>query len=145
MTIRSWLAAATVGLLAAGALGAAPAGAADAPYKVLVFSKTAGFRHSSVPNGIAAIQALGSADNFTVTATEDANAFTTANLAQYQAVVFMSTGALLGTLTLSNTGGWDTLREAALPLATNCATSVFLVFHGGSGSLFDIDEFSLIG
>jgi type 1 glutamine amidotransferase len=91
MTIRSWLAAATVGLLTAGALGAAPASAADAPYKVLVFSKTAGFRHSSIPNGIAAIQTLGSANNFTVTATEDANAFTAANLAQYQTVVFMST------------------------------------------------------
>ena len=40
--------------------------------KVLVFSKTAGFRHSSIPNGIAAIQQLGSANGFTVTATEDA-------------------------------------------------------------------------
>jgi type 1 glutamine amidotransferase len=91
MTIRSWLAAATVGLIAAGTLSTAPACAADAPYKVLVFSKTAGFRHSSIPNGIAAVQALGSANNFTVTATEDANAFTAANLAQYQTVVFMST------------------------------------------------------
>src|SRR3954447_20023374 len=91
MPIRSWLAAATVGLIAAGTLSTAPACAADAPYKVLVFSKTAGFRHSSIPNGIAAVQALGSANNFTVTATEDANAFTAANLAQYEAVVFLST------------------------------------------------------
>ncbi|MET8203063.1 ThuA domain-containing protein [Micromonospora taraxaci] len=59
--------------------------------KVLVFSKTAGFRHSSIPNGIAAIQQLGSANGFTVTSTEDANQFTTSNLAQYQAVVFLST------------------------------------------------------
>jgi len=27
--------------------------------RVLVFSKTAGFRHSSIPNGIAAIRKLG--------------------------------------------------------------------------------------
>jgi type 1 glutamine amidotransferase len=59
--------------------------------KVLVFSKTAGFRHSSIPNGIAAIQQLGSANGFTVTATEDANQFTTANLAQFQAVIWLST------------------------------------------------------
>ncbi|MET8041303.1 ThuA domain-containing protein [Micromonospora sp. NPDC005215] len=59
--------------------------------KVLVFSKTAGFRHSAIPNGIAAIQQLGSANGFTVTATEDSGQFTTSNLAQYQAVVFMST------------------------------------------------------
>ena len=58
---------------------------------MLVFSKTAGFRHSSIPNGIAAIQALGAANGFTVDATEDAAQFTTANLAQYQAVIWLST------------------------------------------------------
>ncbi|WP_347405293.1 ThuA domain-containing protein [Asanoa sp. WMMD1127] len=72
------------------ALYAAPASAAPVT-RVLVFSKTAGFRHSSIPNGIAAIQQLGSQNGFTVTATEDANQFTTANLAQYQVVVFLST------------------------------------------------------
>jgi type 1 glutamine amidotransferase len=65
--------------------------AADAPYDVLVFSKTAGFRHDSIPAGIQAIRELGAANNFTVTATEDAAAFTTANLAQYEAVVFLNT------------------------------------------------------
>jgi type 1 glutamine amidotransferase len=65
--------------------------AADPPYRVLVFSKTAGFRHDSIPAGIQAIRDLGATNNFTVDATEDANAFTTANLANYKAVVFMST------------------------------------------------------
>jgi type 1 glutamine amidotransferase len=59
--------------------------------RVLVFSKTAGFRHSSIPQGIAAIRQLGQANGFTVVATEDARAFTTQNLAQYQAVVWLST------------------------------------------------------
>jgi type 1 glutamine amidotransferase len=59
--------------------------------KVLVFSRTAGFRHDSIPNGIAAIQQLGTANGFSVTATEDANQFTTANLAQYQAVIWLQT------------------------------------------------------
>ncbi|MFE0527031.1 ThuA domain-containing protein [Micromonospora parva] len=73
-------------------LVALPTPASAAPLtKVLVFSKTAGFRHSSIPNGIAAIQQLGSANGFTVTATEDAAQFTTSNLAQYQTVVFLST------------------------------------------------------
>ena len=63
-----------------------------------MFSKTAGFRHSSIPNGIAAIQQLGAANGFTVTATEDAGQFTTANLAQYQVVVWLSTtGDVLNT------------------------------------------------
>ena len=65
--------------------------AADPPYRVLVFSKTAGFRHDSIPAGIAAFRALGSANNFTVDATEDANAFNTTNLANYKAVVWLST------------------------------------------------------
>nr|WP_254549513.1 ThuA domain-containing protein [Catellatospora tritici] len=74
---------------------ATPAAAAPLT-KVLVFSKTAGFRHSSIPNGIAAIQALGSANGFTVTATEDAAQFNAANLAQYQVVVWlMTTGDVL--------------------------------------------------
>ncbi|MEU8331581.1 ThuA domain-containing protein [Micromonospora sp. NPDC048839] len=70
---------------------ATPASAADAPYDVLVFSKTAGFRHDAIPVGIQTIRDLGAANNFTVTATEDANTFTTSNLAQYEAVVFLNT------------------------------------------------------
>ena len=77
--------------LAACTLNASPAAAADAPYDVLVFSKTAGFRHDAIGVGIQTVRDLGAANNFTVTATEDANAFTTANLAQYEAVVFLST------------------------------------------------------
>jgi type 1 glutamine amidotransferase len=74
------------------ALGAAPpASAADAPYDVLVFSKTAGFRHDSIPQGIAMIRELGAANNFTVTATEDAAQFTAGTLAQYETVVFLNT------------------------------------------------------
>ncbi|WP_214111320.1 ThuA domain-containing protein, partial [Acrocarpospora catenulata] len=73
---------------------AAPANAATAAapdFKVLVFSKTAGFRHDSIPDGIAAIQKLGQENNFAVDATEDSALFTDANLAQYQAVIFLST------------------------------------------------------
>ena len=58
---------------------------------VLVFSKTGGFRHDSIDEGIAAIQSLGTANGFTVTATEDAAAFTDQNLAQFDVVVFLST------------------------------------------------------
>jgi type 1 glutamine amidotransferase len=60
-------------------------------YRVLVFSKTAGFRHESIPAGIQAIRELGAAHGFAVDATQDAGAFTPANLTRYQAVVFLST------------------------------------------------------
>ena len=60
-------------------------------FAVLVFSKTAGFRHDSIPDGIAAIRALGTKHGFTVDDTEDAGRFTEASLARYKAVVFLST------------------------------------------------------
>ncbi|MFI6034421.1 ThuA domain-containing protein [Streptomyces sp. NPDC051315] len=65
--------------------------------RVLVFSKTAGFRHDSIPDGIAAVRQLGATSGFTVDATEDAGAFTPSNLRRYDAVVFLSTtGDVLG-------------------------------------------------
>ncbi|TXS32913.1 DUF1080 domain-containing protein [Streptomyces sp. adm13(2018)] len=70
---------------------AAGTAVADPAYKVLVFSKTAGYRHASITPGIAALRDLGAANDFTVDATEDAQAFTTGNLGQYKAVVFLST------------------------------------------------------
>jgi len=85
------MAAALVTLVSAALVWTATPASAAPLTKVLVFSKTAGFRHSSIPNGIAAIQQLGAANGFTVTATEDASQFTTANLAQYQAVIWLST------------------------------------------------------
>ncbi|MEU6143689.1 ThuA domain-containing protein [Streptomyces sp. NPDC047081] len=59
--------------------------------RVLVFSKTAGFRHDSIPTGIEAVKQLGTDGGFTVDATEDAGAFTGKNLGRYDAVVFLST------------------------------------------------------
>ena len=60
-------------------------------FKALVFSKTAAFRHASIPHGIAAIQKLGMENGFVVSATEDAALFTAAILAQYRVVIFLST------------------------------------------------------
>jgi len=89
--LRTALAAVAVAAATVLALAPAAASAADPAYKVLVFSKTAGFRHSSIPNGIQAIRDLGATNNFTVDATEDAAAFSGSNLAQYRAVVFLLT------------------------------------------------------
>jgi type 1 glutamine amidotransferase len=69
---------------------AVPAAQAANPFRLLVFSKTTGFRHDSIPAGIAAIQKLGQQNNFTVDATEDDTQFTDANLAKYAVVVFLS-------------------------------------------------------
>jgi type 1 glutamine amidotransferase len=65
-------------------------------FRVLVFSKTLGFRHANIPLGVAAIVQLGKEQAFAVDATEDSSAFSSENLAHYQVVVFLSvTGDVL--------------------------------------------------
>ncbi len=59
--------------------------------RVLVFTKTAGYRHASIPDGIAAIQKLGAENGFLVDTTENANNFQEDTLQKYAAVVFLST------------------------------------------------------
>ena len=71
--------------------GAARAESSEPAFSVLIFSKTAGFRHDSIPAGIAAIRALGEQNNFRVDASEDAAIFSDDNLAQYRVVIFLNT------------------------------------------------------
>jgi type 1 glutamine amidotransferase len=65
-------------------------------FRVLVFSKTLGFRHQNIPLGIEAIRQLGAEHGFAVDASEDSTVFTPENLARYKTVVFLSaTGDIL--------------------------------------------------
>ncbi len=73
------------------ALVCVPVAARSQESRILVFSKTAGFRHSSIGAGLAAIRKLGQENAFSVDATEDAGAFTSKNLARYRAIVFLNT------------------------------------------------------
>src|SRR4029453_10652356 len=78
----------------AAATSTAPATTATTsggPGRVLVFSKTTGFRHQSIPDGINALRDIGVQLSLKVDATEDANRIADASLARYQAVVFLST------------------------------------------------------
>ena len=60
-------------------------------FRALVFSKTAAFRHDSIPQGIAAVQSLGNQYGFQVDATEDASLFRDDVLSHYDVVIWMST------------------------------------------------------
>ena len=77
-------------------LGSCSSGKADRSQpkptaSILIFSKTSGFYHESIPAGIRAIQALGQEHNFQVDTTTNAALFTADRLQRYQAVVFLST------------------------------------------------------
>jgi len=63
----------------------------DGEARVLVFSKTAGFVHSSIPQGIAAVQKLGAENGFSVDTTKNAAYFHEDSLRKYSAVIFLNT------------------------------------------------------
>ncbi|MCB0555062.1 MAG: ThuA domain-containing protein [Phaeodactylibacter sp.] len=59
--------------------------------KVLVFSRTEGFRHESIEAGVEAIKALGRKHDFQVIATEDSGMFREEVLRELSAIVFLNT------------------------------------------------------
>ena len=59
--------------------------------KILVYSKTTGWRHTSIPFGKKAIEELGKKNGFAVDVSEDSSFFSDDRLKQYDAVVFLNT------------------------------------------------------
>ncbi len=66
---------------------------ADKPprFSVLVFTRTAGFAHPSIPSAVTALEELGQHKGFEVVATTDPTMFNPTELAKYDAVVFVNT------------------------------------------------------
>ncbi|HKQ02050.1 MAG TPA: ThuA domain-containing protein [Actinomycetes bacterium] len=98
----------------------ATVGADTARFRVLVFTRTAGFRHRSISDGVAAIRRLGTDHGFTVDDSADP-ARIGQGLTGYRAVVFLSTtGDLLDAdqqaalrRYLQGGGGWVGVHAAA--------------------------------
>lgn len=111
-----------VAALGAPLLGAEPATAAPRRrHRVLVYSRTAGFRHSSIEVGVATIEQLGEEHGFAVEASEDPAVFTERNLRRFTAVAFLNTTGEVMTpagrqalrrFVLSG-GGWVGVHSAA--------------------------------
>ncbi|WP_261719910.1 PQQ-dependent sugar dehydrogenase [Streptomyces sp. FZ201] len=55
-----------------------------------------------------------------------------------------SSGTLLGSVAVPVTGGWENFQDvtAQLSRAPRGTTTLYLVFKGGSGALFDVDDFT---
>ena len=94
--------AASTGVGAAGGSTSSSTGTGGAggdpvtPPAVLLFTKTAGFAHSSIPDAVAALESTGATRGWTVTTTDDAATFTTTGLADIDVVVvLMTTGDAL--------------------------------------------------
>lgn len=89
-----------VGAVVTGALlvaGLAPAAAqAQEPeFHALLFTKTAGYRHDSIPAGVAMFEQLADEHDFTVDHTEDSSVFNDADLARYDVVIMFQTSGMV--------------------------------------------------
>ncbi|MFG1834048.1 ThuA domain-containing protein [Micromonospora chersina] len=135
---------AAVTLLLPSTTAVAAESATGANFRVLVFSKVTNFYHDSIPAGVAAIQQLGDQQGFAVEATTDAGAFTDANLARFDALVFNNTnstpasGDLLDAdqraalqRFIRNGGGWVGLHAAS------ASERNWTWYEGLVGTIFD--------
>ena len=113
-----------VGLAAAVptlALESAAAAGSRRAHRVLVYSRTGGYRHASIPLGVATIEQLGAENGFAVEASEDPAVFTDRNLRRFTAVVFLNTTAEVMTPPgrkalrrfVLDGGGWAGVHSAA--------------------------------
>ncbi|GAB3250566.1 ThuA domain-containing protein [Nocardioides dilutus] len=85
------LAVPAAGLLADGPALAGPAAGKRRAHRILVFSRTTGFRHASIETAVSAIKELGATREIAVDATEDPAAFTHDSLRAYTAIAFVNT------------------------------------------------------
>jgi type 1 glutamine amidotransferase len=91
------------------------------PARVLVFTRTLGFRHASIPVAVAAVARAAARQGMAVDHTEDPARFTASGLRRYRVVVFLSTtgdvldrdgeAALRGFVEAG--GGWVGVHAAA--------------------------------
>lgn len=60
-------------------------------FKILLFTKTDGFHHESINEGVTAIKQLANRNTFSVDWQENASVFNDKELSKYQAVIFLNT------------------------------------------------------
>lgn len=83
-------------------------------FKVLVYSKTAGYTHPSISAGVSLFQTLAAEKGFSVVATKTNENFTSAALAGFELVVFMNTtGDVLNATEQTAFQTWMTTKNGA--------------------------------
>jgi type 1 glutamine amidotransferase len=89
--------------------------------RLLVYSRTAGYRHDSIPAGIESLRQLSAQAGYAVDATEDPAVFTPGSLSSYAVVAFLSTSG-----DVLDDAGKDALRGFM------AAGGAWLGIHGAS-------------
>lgn len=97
-----------------------------APLSLLIYSRTTGYRHKSIEDGVKMINGLGALHGFQVKHTEDPTEFTDENLSQFDVVIFLSTsGDVL-----------DETQQQAFERYIQ-AGGAFVGIHGASATEYD--------
>jgi len=74
-----------------GFMSTACIGQDNSSHSILIFTKTEGYRHQSIPTGVDAVEQLASEHNMATLHTEDAAYFHPDTLRQFDAIVFLNT------------------------------------------------------
>ncbi len=105
-----------------GSVATGPYAPRTGTFKMLIYSKTAAFRHDSIANGIAMLQTIATEQGFTTKATETNEDITPDGLKQYEIVFFMnSTGDIFNATEQKTFEDWMTTQNGAMA-GTHSAT-----------------------
>jgi len=106
---------ATGGMAGTGGTGeTGPYAPRTGPFKMLVYSRTEGFEHASIPAGQQMLRSIAEDYGFEVTVTTENNEFTLDGLSQYEIVFFMnSTGDVFDAPEEAAFEEWMTTRNGA--------------------------------
>lgn len=101
------------------------------PFYVLIFTRTVGYRHDSIPAAIGAMSELQGAGGYRVEATDDPSRFTPAELARFRVVVFlMTTGDVLDEQQQSAFEAWTAAGGGYLGVHSASDTEYDWPFYG---------------
>ncbi|OLF14586.1 hypothetical protein BLA60_04595 [Actinophytocola xinjiangensis] len=92
--------------------------------KVLLFTKTAGYRHDSIPAGVAMFQQMATDNGWQLTHTEDSTVFTDGTLPTFDVVVMFQTSGMVWTTAAQRTAFQNYLRGGGGIVAIHNATDM---------------------
>jgi uncharacterized protein len=106
------------GMMAEGSMepvAADPSAPRSGRFKMLVYSRTTGFRHDSIPQGKTMLQQIASEQDFEITETETNELITLEGLSQFEIVFFMnSTGDIFNDTEQTAFQEWMETRNGAM-------------------------------
>ncbi len=100
-------------------------------FRVLIFSRTAAYRHDSIPTAVQALTDLSTTGGYLAEATEDPTQFSAANLARFQVVVFLNTtGDVLDDVQQGAFENWVNAGGSYVGVHSACDTEYDWPFYG---------------